>query len=440
MAESGSCAPAFQLRNVCPERDQGTLCLLDRAQSLRCDLEDAFGPPTPFGCGFAQAGRDVAMAFEPFERRVDGRQCDFPPGSRLDLTGDWHAVGLVADAQRRQKNHQLEVGQQLAWHLLTNYEYTPHRRQTRSFGSMAGMNRRDLLLTLLATPFAARPSIDTAAFQGGSDAELILCGWDEVFILALGDGVSPTHRKVWSWRASDSPEIPAELHATFRTTDDCKPVDGGRRILISSSAGGIAVVDRETRRASFQTQVTNAHSVEMLPGDRIAVAASVSTTSTGDRIVIFDARDGKELTSDMLRSAHGVVWDDSRRVLWAVGGDVLRAYDIGVAGSTRLERTFELALPDGGGHDLAAIPGASQLFVSTLRRAWLFDRDRRALVPHDVIGGMANIKSYAVHPRTGRVVYVQGESPNWWAEHLHFQRPDGQLHLPGEHLYKARWN
>ena len=304
---------------------------------------------------------------------------------------------------------------------------------------MAGMNRRDLLLTLLAAPVAVRQSIDVAGLQGGSETELVLCGWDEVFILALSGGAQPSSRKVWSWRASDSPEIPTDLHPTFRTTDDCKPVDGGRSILISSSAGGVALVDRQTRRASFQTQVTNAHSVEMLPGGRIAAAASVSTTSTGDRIVIFDAASGKELTSDTLRSAHGIVWDDTRGVLWALGGDALRAYDIGSAGVTRLERTFELSLPDGGGHDLAPIPASSQLFVSTLRRCWLFDRDRRALMPHDILGSLANIKSYAVHPRTGRVVYVQGESPNWWAEHLHFQRPDGQLRLPGEHLYKARW-
>ena len=148
---------------------------------------------------------------------------------------------------------------------------------------------------------------------------------------------------------------------------------------------------------------------------------------------------GQELASDVLRSAHGVVWDDARNVLWAVGGDVLRAYEIGTAGSTRLERTFELPLPDGGGHDLAPIPGSSHLFVSTLRRCWLFDRDRRTLVAHDIIAALANVKSYAVHPRTRRVVYVQGESPNWWSEHLHFKAPDGQLHLPGEHLYKARW-
>ena len=292
------------------------------------------------------------------------------------------------------------------------------------------LNRREALRTLIAAPLAARQSL------AAGETELIVCGWDEVFILALGGGAAPSHRKVWSWRAADSPEIPADMHALFRTTDDCKPVDGGRRVLISSSGGAVALVDRETRRASFHARVTNAHSIEMLPGGRIAAAASVSTAGTGNRLAIFDAATGKELASDELRSAHGAVWDEARGVLWALGGDVLRAYTVGPA---RLDRTFEIALPDEGGHDLVAIPGGSRLFLSTVRRCFSFDRDRRQLSPHDVLGERANIKSYNVHPRTGRVVYIQAEGENWWAEHLHFLRPDGTLRLPAEHLYKARW-
>jgi hypothetical protein len=301
------------------------------------------------------------------------------------------------------------------------------------------LNRRDVLLTLIAAPLAARQSA-AAGRQAAPETELLVCGWDEVFILTIGEGPTPTHRKVWSWRAADSPEIPKEMHALFRTTDDCKPVDGGRRILISSSGGGVALVDRETRRASFSARVTNAHSIEMLPGGRIAAAASVSTAATGNRMVIFDAATGKELASDELRSAHGAVWDDARSVLWALGGDVLRAYTVGPAGGpTRLERTFEIALPSEGGHDLVAIPGSPRLFVSTVRRCFYFDRDRRELSPHDALADRRNIKSYNIHPQSGRVVYIQAEAPNWWAEHLHFQHPDGTLRLPGEHLYKARW-
>jgi hypothetical protein len=301
------------------------------------------------------------------------------------------------------------------------------------------LNRRDLLWTLIALPLAHRQSAAPEQHAPG-EADLIVCGWDEVFILALGEGPTPSHRRVWSWRATDSPEIPSDMRALFRTTDDCKPVDGGRRILVSSSGGAVALVDRQTRRTSFSARVTNAHSIEMLPGGRIAVAASVSPAGTGNRIVIFDASSGKEIASDELRSAHGALWDQERNVLWALGDDVLRAYNVGPSGSsTTLDRTFEIALPGKGGHDLAAIPGSSRLFVSTVGACFYFDRERRQFSPHDALGDQRDIKSYNVHPRTGRVVYIQAEGSNWWAEHLHFQRPDGTLHLPGEHLYKARW-
>ena len=170
------------------------------------------------------------------------------------------------------------------------------------------MTRREALRGLMAVPLAGHGAVPR---QTARESELIVCGWDEVFILALGEGPAPSHRRVWSWRAADSPEIAADMRPLFRTTDDCKPVDGGRRILISSSAGAVALIDRQTRRASFVARVTNAHSIEMLPGERIAAAASVSTAGSGNRIVVFDAA-GKELASDELRSAHGVVWDESR--------------------------------------------------------------------------------------------------------------------------------
>ena len=298
------------------------------------------------------------------------------------------------------------------------------------------ITRRAALRGLMVVPLAGHEAVTR---QPAQESELIVCGWDEVFIMAVGEGASPAHRRVWSWRAADSPEIAADLRPLFRTTDDCKPIDGGRRILVSSSGGAVAVIDRQTRRASFVARVTNAHSIEMLPGGRIAAAASVSTAGSGNRIVIFDAA-GKELISDELRSAHGVVWDERRDLLWALGGDVLRAYAVGApGGSTTLDRRFEMPLPDRGGHDLVPIPASSRLFLSTERRCFYFDRDRRQLSPHETLGDRPDVKSYNVHQNTGRIVYVQAEGSNWWAEHLHFAQPEGTLRLPGEHLYKARW-
>jgi hypothetical protein len=119
-------------------------------------------------------------------------------------------------------------------------------------------------------------------------SKLTCCGWDEVFVL---DMAQEPPGKVWSWRASERPEL-ADVADEFRTTDECKPVliarsgagecscdrpDGhSPHVLITSSSGGVAVVERETGEVVFHTSVPNAHSAELLPGGRLAVASSGS--------------------------------------------------------------------------------------------------------------------------------------------------------------------
>ena len=39
--------------------------------------------------------------------------------------------------------------------------------------------------------------------------ELIVCGWDEVFILDMSDSQNDRPRKVWSWQAKDRLELPS---------------------------------------------------------------------------------------------------------------------------------------------------------------------------------------------------------------------------------------
>jgi hypothetical protein len=97
--------------------------------------------------------------------------------------------------------------------------------------------------------------------------ELIVCGWDEVF--AVDPDARPP-RKLWSWRAAPCRSLPEGCRALFGSTDDCKPVDGGRQLLIPSSGGAAALVDRKTGEAVFCGKLVNAHSAEMLPGGRIA--------------------------------------------------------------------------------------------------------------------------------------------------------------------------
>src|SRR6185436_3535907 len=101
-------------------------------------------------------------------------------------------------------------------------------------------------------------------------SDLIVCGGDEVVILDLRD----FPKQVWSWRAADRPELPEAFRKKFGSTDDCKPVDGGRKILITSSGGAAALVERSTGKVLFYAAVPNAHSAEVIPGNRLVAASS----------------------------------------------------------------------------------------------------------------------------------------------------------------------
>lgn len=283
----------------------------------------------------------------------------------------------------------------------------------------------------------------TAAFEadGVGSQELIVCGWDEVFVLSLGtDG---SHRKIWSWRAGDSNDLPDDVKGLFKTTDECKPVEGGRKVLITSSGGGVALVARDDKRVEFYGRAVNAHSADLLPGGRVAVAASSDPQGRGDRLVIFDVtRSDRPLWHDELPSGHGAVWDDQRKLLWALADRELRAYRLRdwESSQPRLEREATIALPEAGGHDLYPLPGTALLTLTTDNHCWLFDRDARTIAQHPSLGQHQRVKSISVHPVSKRLVYVQAEGDNWWAENLHFLNPESTLRTAGEHHYKARWH
>ncbi len=270
--------------------------------------------------------------------------------------------------------------------------------------------------------------------------EMVVCGWDEVFVLRLKPGGAT--EKTWSWRADDRSGLPDSMRAKFATTDDCKPVDGGRRIVVTSSSEGVALVERSSGRAAFFATAANAHSAELLPGNLLAVAASHAESGAGDRLIIYDlSAPGRELADDPLPWGHGVVWDDTRKLLYALADSDIRIYNVEyVNGSFRnLSRQALIALPEGMGHELQPVPGTSFLAVSTTHHCWLFDRDNWRISPHPVLADSADVKSISVDPASGRLAWTRAEGKDWWTSIIRMQNPKGTLVLPGERLYKVRW-
>ncbi|MFH1069331.1 MAG: DUF6528 family protein, partial [Candidatus Glassbacteria bacterium] len=197
--------------------------------------------------------------------------------------------------------------------------------------------------------------------------ELILCGWDEVFILRLAGPTDSLPEKVWSWKAQDCPDLPDTMKPKFLSTDDCKPVDGGGKILITSSSEGIALVERAGGRLLYFASAPNAHSADLLPGGRIAVAVS-HFEDRGDRLMVFDlAEPGRVVTSSELSWGHGVVWDAERELLWALANQAIHVYrlaDWNLA-NPRLETVDTIPLPESGGHDFYPVPHTSLIAFST---------------------------------------------------------------------------
>lgn len=263
-----------------------------------------------------------------------------------------------------------------------------------------------------------------ALLPSGDADRIVCCGQEEVFIVDVSRPDAP--RKVWSWTAAE------ERRTLFRSTDECKPVEEGAKILVTASSGGVALVDVATRDAVYFARVQNAHSAELLPGNRLVVAGSYG--EEGNRLVVFDrASPDRPLSVEPLHSAHGAVWDGGR--LWALGETELRAYALE---GNRLVMKKTFALPDRGGHDLRPVPGTDRLLVTTNGDVLWFDRRKEAFSSHPDLGGRAGVKGLDVHPRTGRLLYVQAEE-RWWAFGVKFLDPAGEVRLPDERLYKARW-
>lgn len=266
--------------------------------------------------------------------------------------------------------------------------------------------------------------------------ELVVCGADEVMGLEVPSFGAA--RKVWGWKAKEAADLPELVRKQFGSTDECKPVAGGR-VLVTSSGGGVAMVDRASGKATFWASVVNAHSAEVLPANKVVVASSYG--EGGNRLLIFDlAEPGKLLASEELYGAHGAVWDPETRLLWALGEIELRVYSIqDLEGATpTLVQKHSYVLPNPGGHDLRPVPKSASLVVTTGNHVWLFDRRHRNFAPCGGLADLSGVKSVDVHPETGRLAFIKADT-SWWSERIRFRNPEAEVTISGQRLYKARW-
>lgn len=279
--------------------------------------------------------------------------------------------------------------------------------------------------------------------------ELIVCGGSEVNIFDIDNNRNGEFKNIYRWTAQKRLNLPKKTRGLFNSIDDCKPVDGGNSILITSagdgvktsSNGAVALVNRKDDSIIFSTIVTDAHSAEILPLGRIAVASSIG--KNGNRIVIFDRnKPERPLYWDEVYSCHGAVWDEEKKLLWVLGYDQLRVYELYCWNSRNasLKYLAAFSLPGKNGHDLYAVPNSSLLTIAMERQVSNFDRNKRIFTAHPLLSSEHCVKSTSVNPITGQLAYIQASGKWWWAERICFLEPRKVIFVKGAHFYKARWN
>jgi hypothetical protein len=267
--------------------------------------------------------------------------------------------------------------------------------------------------------------------------EIIACGDDQVIIIDRKESSDKNVTISWRWKVTEIDDLPVAYQKYMASTDDCKPVDNNRKVLITSSSGGVVLVERKTKKSIFYAHVPNAHSAEYLPANRIVVA--LSTDDNGNSLQLYDV--GKSETvifRDTLYSGHGVVWMPEVERLFALGYNELRAYSL-VKWKTRnpeLQLLKKWNLPDNGGHELNSVSD-SKLILSTTNGVWIFNIPEEKFYKFELLKDLRNVKSVNYNETTKELVYTKGEI-SWWTHNIYCKNPDNVFTIPEINLYKAR--
>ncbi|WP_409966216.1 hypothetical protein PIECOFPK_02885 [Mycovorax composti] len=273
--------------------------------------------------------------------------------------------------------------------------------------------------------------------QASAQYDIVVCGDDKVVILDGKEAEKGDTVIKWRWQVSEAASIPQQYQKWLFPLDECKSLEKGKKLLLTSSSGGVVLLDVATKKILFYAYAPMAHSAAPLPGNKIAVA--LSTHRKGNSIELYDVSEPeKVLYKDSLYSGHGVVWNKRRKRVFALGFDVLRCYQLKDAKTMHASLTLEKSwkLPSEGGHDLYAIDDNFML-ITTHDNVYLFDIKKEKFTVFDLLADQHNVKSVNYNKRKKRLIYTQAEK-SWWAYHVRIKNPDVAILLPNIKVYKAR--
>ena len=200
---------------------------------------------------------------------------------------------------------------------------------------------------------------------------------------------------------------------------------------------------------STNATASNPHSIELLPNGIIAIASS-----DGNEVRFFNSNEQlSEIAGAMvsLKDAHGVLWDEDKGVLWAVGWDVLTAYKatLNADGSINVTEDINLrtTIPSIGAHDLAPVYGTeNELWISTWECVYRFNTETMTFSTdykgHKAIN-VPNVKGIGnFDDGTTVFIYPDGTYKGWTSKSIYFVKENAEevdkFTSDSEHFYKIR--
>ena len=267
---------------------------------------------------------------------------------------------------------------------------------------------------------------------------MAVCGNGMVRIINMAESDSTDIKEVWRWDKDDpQANLPKGYDKLMRNVDECKFVDNNTKMLLTASGDGMMLIDMETKAILSYAHVPMAHSADLLPGNRIAVA--LSTHKRGNALEIYDIDTPEKVVfRDSLYSGHGVVWNEKRQRLYALGYKELREYEL-VNWDTdqpSLRQVKMWEIPMKSGHDLSPVD-KDRMLVSAHEGVMWFDINKEEFSPFEPLHNVENVKSVNYDPKTGKLIYTKGEI-KWWTHHIYQENPEKVITMDSLNVYKVR--
>lgn len=267
---------------------------------------------------------------------------------------------------------------------------------------------------------------------------LAVCGDGVVRIIDMAESDSTNIKEMWRWDKDDpQANLPIGYDLNMRNLDECKFVDNNTKMLLTASGNGMMLIDIETKAILCYAHVPMAHSADLLPGNRIAVA--LSTHKKGNALEIYDIDTPEKVVfRDSLYSGHGVVWNEKRQRLYALGYKELREYELADWETDRpsLRQVRMWEIPMTSGHDLSPVD-ENRMLVSAHEGVMWFDIGKEQFSPFEPLRNVENVKSVNYDHKTGKLVYTKAEV-KWWTHHIYQESPDKVVTMDSLNVYKVR--